>query len=142
MTPTFVQALVTLLLGGGGGGLLTYLLTLRQRRRVMDAAARDTESTADARIMAAAATLVEQAGTQVPALVERIALLEGARDRLGSDLERLRDEQDAERAELVLWRAWGARQLEWSAQAVSAIRSLGGEIPDPPLPPRAAAVTV
>ena len=139
---TSLTALLTVLAGGaGGGGLITYLLPLRQRRRQMDAAAADTRATADSRIMGAVAGIVEQASAHVPSLIERITRLEGDRDRLARDLDRLRDEQDVERAELAEWRSWGARQRTWSAQAVDAIRSLGGQIPDPPTPPRSVATT-
>lgn len=121
------------LVGGGIGAFLT----LPQRRRVLDAQARDTVATADSRIMSAAATLVEQHGAQMPQLIERITQLEGARDQLATSLDRLRLEQDEERIELAEWRSWGDRQLVWSAAAVQAIRSLGGQIGDPPSPPRA-----
>ncbi len=120
------------LVGGGIGALLT----LPQRRRVLDAQARDTGATADSRIMSAAATLVEQHGAQLPQLIQRITQLEGARDQLSTALDSLRVEQDEERIELAEWRSWGDRQLEWSGAAVQAIRSLGGDIGDPPSPPR------
>ena len=113
--------------GGIVGGLLA-LLTLRQRRQVLSASAEKDAATADMRIMNAAAGLVEQAGTQVPILIERIT-------RLESSNERILEEQAAERSELAAWRQWGGVQMAWAAQAVAAIRELGGTIADPPAPP-------
>lgn len=118
-----VQQLAAALGGGSVVALASLLLTLRQKRRGMDA-------TADSRIMNAAAGLVEQTGAQIPNLMERITRLEASN-------ERILDEQAHERAELVAWRAWGAAQMTWAAQAVAAIRQLGGTIPDPPPPPNA-----
>jgi hypothetical protein len=137
---TWLQVL-QLVMAGGLVGAAGSVLTLRQRRRHMAALARDAEASADGRIMAAAAALVEQAAAQVPLLIERITRLEADRDRLVLELTRLRTEQDAERAELSEWRTWGARQREWSIQAVQAIRRFGGEISDPPSPPRSFAAS-
>ena len=75
--------LMAVLAGSGSvGGGVAWLLTLRQRRAQMTAAARDKVASADSRIMQAAAGIVEQAGAQVPLLVERITRLEADRDRL------------------------------------------------------------
>ena len=122
------QTIVSLIAGGSLTAFVVAMLTLRQRRGIMGAQAHDQNATADARIMGAAASLVEQAGTQVPALMERITRLEASN-------ERILDEQAAERAELVAWRQWGAAVTAWSSQAVEVIRALGGTIPDPPSAP-------
>ena len=119
-----VELVVAILAGGGVAGLIL----LPQRKRHLAAQTNDTNATADARIMGAAASLVEQAGTQVPALLERITRLEASN-------ERILDEQAAERAEVQAWRQYGALQSAWAAAAVRAIRELGGTIEDPPTSP-------
>jgi hypothetical protein len=129
------RLLVTVIVAALAGGGITGLALLPQRRRMLVAQAQDASATADSRIMSAAAGLVEQTGAQLPFLIERITRLEADRDRLGGELGRLRVEQDAERDELAQWRSWGAQQRRWSEQAVTALKGLGVEIPDPPTPP-------
>ena len=131
---SWAEAIPVVVAAVGSGGLVA-LLTVRQQRRTMAATASDLDASANQRIMAGAATIVEQAATQTPALMERITRLEASN-------ERILDEQASERAELTTalielqaWRQWGAVLMPWAAQAVDAIRSLGGTIADPPQPP-------
>lgn len=129
-----LASLISLITGGG----LVGLLTLRQKRLGMTAQANDTNASADARIMTAAASLVEQSGTTVPALLERITRLEEREATREARLSGLLVEQATERAELTAWRVWAVQVLEWAAQAVVAVRHLGGDLDDPPAPPTSA----
>ena len=126
--PELVPVVVASVGSGGVAGGALLLLTLRQQRRTMAATATDLEASATQRMLGGAASIVEQAATQTPALLERITRLEAA-------LERHQTQLDAERSELQAWQQWGAVQMAWASQAVAAIRQLGGTIADPPQPP-------
>lgn len=121
--------------GTASGGVLVALLTVRQKREVMSAEAGSATAQGQSKIMDSVGVLLEQSGTMVPKLLERITLLEASNERIIASHERILDEQAAERHELTAWRQWGALQVSWAAQAVDAIRRLGGTIADPPAPP-------
>ncbi len=121
MSPDVIRYAVEVVVALGGGALLARLLTIRQERALMAAQASDTQASGPARIIDAAAAIVEQHAGLVPDLLQRITQLEGREAIRQTEFEELyRFADDA---------------VHWMHNALRVVQELGGEIPAPPIPP-------
>lgn len=127
---------------GASGALAGKLLFRRQHERILEATAADVRSTADSRIIDAAADLVTQSGDVMRQYGERIARNEqgilhqaAENDRLRAELADVRSTVTIVSADNAELRGWAAAAVVWMQRAVTEIERLNGHIDPPPAPP-------
>jgi hypothetical protein len=128
--------------GAGGAAFASKLLFRRQHQRLLEAQAADVRSTADSRIIDAAADLVTQSGGITREYGERIARTEERLVHQATENDRLRSEVGELRAVVTIvsadnaeLRAWAGQISSWAQRAVGEIERLNGHIDPPPPAP-------
>jgi septal ring factor EnvC (AmiA/AmiB activator) len=86
--------------------------------------------------------LVDDLQTERSGLCKRVASLERARDRMSAEIVDLRNTVNQQTHELQVLghreaelRVWASEIMAWAHRAVEMIRTSGGHVQDPPLPP-------
>jgi len=127
--------LIALLSGIGGTAGLMRFASWTSDRRLARAQTVDTEASAGQRISQAAAVLVEQTGSLLPALTREVAELRGEVRAQAAELAQARSDRDVERESIGRLWMWLEDHQRWDLDALDEIRKLGGTFAPPSPPP-------